>query len=54
LAAFFDRVNHDRLMQRLKTHVPDRRLLRLIGRFLTAGVTAGVMDGTHRVPACGH
>jgi group II intron reverse transcriptase/maturase len=46
LAAFFDRVNHDRLMQRLKTHVPDRRLLRLIGRFLTAGV----LDGSHREP----
>jgi len=46
LAAFFDRVNHDRLMRRLKVHVPDRRLLRLINRFLTAGV----MDGSHLSP----
>ncbi|WP_263405573.1 reverse transcriptase domain-containing protein [Wenzhouxiangella sp. AB-CW3] len=46
LAAFFDRVNHDRLMRRLKDHVPDRRLLRLINRFLTAGV----MDGDHWSP----
>lgn len=54
LAAFFDRVNHDRLMHRLKTHVPEPRLLRLIGRFLKAGVmdagqvqatTAGVPQG---------
>ena len=37
LAAFFDRVNHDRLMNRLKRHVPDVQVLRLIGRFLTAG-----------------
>jgi group II intron reverse transcriptase/maturase len=41
LAAFFDRVNHDRLMSRLKHHVPDRRVLRLISRFLTAGVQDG-------------
>jgi group II intron reverse transcriptase/maturase len=46
LAAFFDRVNHDRLMNRLKNHVPDRRLLRLISRFLSAGV----MDGNHGHP----
>lgn len=46
LAAFFDRVNHDRLMNRLKDHVPDRRLLRLINRFLTAGV----MDGDRVEP----
>jgi len=46
LAAFFDRVNHDRLMNRLKRHVPDPRLLRLIGRFLTAGVK----DGDHVEP----
>jgi hypothetical protein len=30
LEAFFDRVNHDRLMVRLKQHVPDVALLRLI------------------------
>ncbi|WP_031211877.1 reverse transcriptase domain-containing protein, partial [Marinobacter sp. EN3] len=30
LEAFFDRVNHDRLMARLKRHTPDRPLFRLI------------------------
>lgn len=38
LEAFFDRVNHDRLMTRLKWHTPDRPLLRLINRYLKAGV----------------
>ncbi|WP_273427599.1 group II intron reverse transcriptase/maturase [Marinobacter sp.] len=38
LEAFFDRVNHDRLMARLKRHTPDRPLLRLINRYRKAGV----------------
>lgn len=38
LEAFFERVNHDRLAARLKTHVADRTLLRLINRYLKAGV----------------
>jgi RNA-directed DNA polymerase len=41
LEAFFDRVNHDRLMSRLKQYVPDAALLRLINRFLKAGVRVG-------------
>jgi RNA-directed DNA polymerase len=41
LEAFFDRVNHDRLMVRLKQHVPDVALLWLINRYLTAGVRVG-------------
>ena len=41
LESFFDRVNHDRLMQRLKRHVPDRQVLRLINRYLKAGVRIG-------------
>ena len=41
LEAFFDRVNHDRLMVRLKQHVPDTDLLRLINRYLKAGVRIG-------------
>jgi RNA-directed DNA polymerase len=41
LEAFFDRVNHDRLVMRLKRHVPDRALLRLINRYLRAGVHDG-------------
>jgi RNA-directed DNA polymerase len=38
---FFDRVNHDRLMNRLSTRVPDKRVLKVIGRFLRSGVMIG-------------
>ena len=41
LEAFFDRVNHDRLVARLKRHVPDQSLLRLVNRYLKAGVRVG-------------
>jgi RNA-directed DNA polymerase len=41
LQAFFDRVNHDRLMHRLKQQIDDPALMRLIGRFLRAGVQIG-------------
>jgi len=41
LEAFFDRVNHDRLVARLKRHVTDPALLRLINRYLKAGVRVG-------------
>jgi RNA-directed DNA polymerase len=35
---FFDRVNHDILMARLARHVADKRLLRIVRRFLEAGM----------------
>ena len=38
LSKFFDRVNHDILMTRLSRHIADKRLLKLIGRYLRAGV----------------
>lgn len=38
LEKFFDRVNHDILMQRVKERVKDSRVLRLVNRFLKAGV----------------
>jgi RNA-directed DNA polymerase len=38
LAKFFDRVNHDRLMAAMAARVSDRRVLRLVRGFLTAGV----------------
>ena len=41
LQAFFDRVNHDRLMVRLKSRCHDHDLLRLINRYLKAGVRVG-------------
>ena len=38
LSKFFDRVQHDVLMVRVARKVHDRRLLKLIGRYLRAGV----------------
>ena len=35
---FFDRVNHDILMARLARRVADKRLLRIVRRFLEAGL----------------
>lgn len=41
LEKFFDRVNHDILMERLARRISDRAVLRLIRRYLVAGI----MDG---------
>ena len=41
LAKFFDTVNHDVLMRRVALRVRDKRVLRLIGRYLRAGVLEG-------------
>ena len=38
LEKFFDRVNHDRLMARMARRIGDKRMLKLIRAFLTAGV----------------
>lgn len=38
LEKFFDRVQHDKLMARVGRKVRDKRVLRLIGRYLRAGV----------------
>ena len=38
LAAYFDSVNHDVLMRLVAQRVQDKRVLRLIGRYLRAGV----------------
>jgi group II intron reverse transcriptase/maturase len=48
LEKFFDRVNHDVLMGRLAKRVEDKRLLRIIRRYLEAGVMAnGVVVERH-------
>jgi group II intron reverse transcriptase/maturase len=38
ITRFFDRVNHDLLMTRIGKTIRDKRILRLIGRYLRAGV----------------
>jgi RNA-directed DNA polymerase len=48
LEKFFDRVNHDVLLSRVRARVKDRRVVRLIHRFLKAGVFTleGVVEPT--------
>lgn len=41
LEKFFDRVNHDILMSRLARYISDKRLLRIIRRYLEAGLLQG-------------
>lgn len=38
LKSFFDQVSHDRLMNMISPHVSDKRVLRLIGRYLRAPI----------------
>ena len=40
LSKFFDTVNHDVLMSRIARKVRDKRLLKLVGSYLRAGVVA--------------
>ena len=40
MAKFFDTVNHDRLMARMKQQISDKRVLRLVNAYLKAGVMA--------------
>lgn len=55
LEKFFDRVNHDILMDRLAKHVSDKAVLRLIRRYLQAGIMANgvVMDRSEGTPQGG-
>jgi len=42
IRSFFDEVDHDKLLELLQTRIGDKRMLRLIARFLKAGV---MIDG---------
>ena len=55
MAASFDRVNHDVLMGRLAKRITDRRVLRLIRRYLNAGalVNGVVMERQEGTPQGG-
>jgi len=46
LEKFFDRVNHDRLMDAVARRVADKRMLKLIRAFLTAGVMENGLVGS--------
>jgi retron-type reverse transcriptase len=46
LEKFFDLVNHDILMDRLAKRIADKAVLRLIRRYLQAGIMANVLLGS--------
>lgn len=49
IAAFFDHVNHDILMRRIAQVIRDKRVLRLIGKYLRAGaMIQGVLVRTEK------
>jgi RNA-directed DNA polymerase len=48
LEKFFDRINHDRLMQRLSKGLGDKRLLRLINAYLKSGMMEGGLSEQRR------
>lgn len=55
LAKFFDTVNHDRLMSRLKRDIDDKRVLWLVNQYLKAGVMVNgvVMETSEGTPQGG-
>jgi group II intron reverse transcriptase/maturase len=55
MAKFFDTVNHDRLMARMKQRISDKRVLRLVNGYLKAGVMVNgvVMETEEGTPQGG-
>ena len=43
IKGYFDNINHDKLMKCLELHIKDKKLLRLIKRFLKAGKMENVI-----------
>jgi RNA-directed DNA polymerase len=53
LEKFFDRVNHDILVDRLKRRIDDAGVIRLIRAYLNAGIMdGGVVVERHRGTPC--
>ncbi|MEZ5031408.1 MAG: reverse transcriptase domain-containing protein [Saprospiraceae bacterium] len=48
LGELFDKINHDRLMSRLRKSITDKRLLKLIHQFPQAGMMHGGLE-TQRI-----
>jgi len=48
LRAFFDRIHHDKLMHLLGRHVKDKRILKVIGRYLRADLMKGGLSSQRR------
>lgn len=48
LEKFFDRVNHDILMERISRRITDKRVLKTIRRYLEAGVMIGGLEEERR------
>lgn len=48
LEKFFDRVNHDIMMSRLARRIKDKRILRLVRRYLQAGIMEGGVETQRR------
>jgi len=48
LEKFFDRVNHDIMMSRVARRIKDKRILRLIRRYLQAGMMEGGLETQRR------
>ena len=55
MAKFFDTVNHDRLMARMKQQINDKQILRLVNAYLKAGVMVNgvVMETEEGTPQGG-
>lgn len=50
LERFFDQVNHELLLHRVRRQVSDRRVLKLVGKYLKVGI---MIDGLHSVQTQG-